>query len=288
VINRSAVLRVLESSAGWVDGTELIKPAVGLITGNTVESPEMALTAGDVGAVKPIASVTKLLSAYAILIAVEEGSIALDTPAGPPGSTIAHLLAHASGLAPNGPRALVAPGTRRIYSSESFRVLGAALANATGLPFATYVREAVLDPLGMAHTTFDEPGAGSHSNVLDLVALCREFLSPTLIAASTLATATTAWWPELDGVLPGFGRQEPNPWGLGFELRGDKSPHWMGSAVGPRSFGHFGQRGAFLWVDPVRKVGVVCVCDRPFGPWASEQWPRWNDELARAFHSRHE
>ena len=44
------------------------------------------------------ASVTKLLTGLAILIAVEEGTVDLDEPAGPPGSTLRHLLAHASGL----------------------------------------------------------------------------------------------------------------------------------------------------------------------------------------------
>src|SRR6187455_2315281 len=47
----------------------------------------------------PWASVTKLVSALAVLIAVEHGLVRLDDPAGPPGSTLRHLLAHASGLA---------------------------------------------------------------------------------------------------------------------------------------------------------------------------------------------
>ena len=54
------------------------------------------------------ASVTKLVTALAALVAAEEGVIDLDEPAGPPGSTVRHLLAHASGLpfeagAPTGP-----------------------------------------------------------------------------------------------------------------------------------------------------------------------------------------
>ena len=44
-----------------------------------------------------LASVTKPLVARAAQIAVEEGVLDLDTPAGPPGSTVRHLLAHASG-----------------------------------------------------------------------------------------------------------------------------------------------------------------------------------------------
>src|SRR5262250_434788 len=45
-----------------------------------------------------LASVTKLLAALAVLVAVEEGAVELDEPAGPPRSTLRHLLSHASGL----------------------------------------------------------------------------------------------------------------------------------------------------------------------------------------------
>src|SRR5262245_43470950 len=44
------------------------------------------------------ASVTKPASALATLVAAEEGVVDLDEPAGPPGATVRHLLAHASGL----------------------------------------------------------------------------------------------------------------------------------------------------------------------------------------------
>ena len=54
--------------------------------------------AGETERVFRLASVTKLLTAYATLIAVEEGAVDWDTPAGPPGSTVRHLAAHASGL----------------------------------------------------------------------------------------------------------------------------------------------------------------------------------------------
>ena len=46
-----------------------------------------------------LASVTKLLSAYAVLLAVEEGTLNWDQPTGPQGAAVRHLIAHASGLA---------------------------------------------------------------------------------------------------------------------------------------------------------------------------------------------
>ena len=58
-------------------------------------------THGAVDVVQPWASVTKLLTGLALLVAVEEGTVDLDEPAGPPGSTLRHLLAHASGLPPD-------------------------------------------------------------------------------------------------------------------------------------------------------------------------------------------
>ena len=84
----------------------------------------------------------------------------------------------------------------------------------------------------------------------------------------------TVQFPGLDGVLPGFGKQTPNDWGLGFELRDAKSPHWTGARNSPRTFGHFGRSGTFLWVDPDAGVALACLTDRNFGDWAKEAWPR--------------
>jgi len=69
------------------------------------------------------ASVTKLVTTLAALVAAEEGVIDLDEAAGPEGATVRHLLAHASGLpfeqgAPTG-----RPGQRRVYSNVGFETL---------------------------------------------------------------------------------------------------------------------------------------------------------------------
>ena len=57
-----------------------------------------------------LASVTKPLVARAAQIAIEEGVVDLDTAAGPPGSTVRHLLAHASGLSMRSPEVMTAAG----------------------------------------------------------------------------------------------------------------------------------------------------------------------------------
>src|SRR6476659_3027341 len=73
-------------------------------------------TQGDIGRTFALASVTKPLVARAVQVAIEEGAVDLDTAAGPPGSTVRHLLAHTSGLSMHDDRVLAAPGARRIYS----------------------------------------------------------------------------------------------------------------------------------------------------------------------------
>ncbi len=229
------------------------------------------------------ASVTKLLTALAVLVAVEEGTVGLDDTAGPPGATVRHLLAHAAGLGPDG-ALLAPPGTRRIYSNAGYELVADAVAGATGLPFATYLDEAVLSPLGLAGTTLEgSPASGAAGPVVDLLRLGRELVSPTVVAPATLAEATSVAFPGLVGVLPGFGRQDPNDWGLGPELRDGKAPHWTGSRNSPATFGHFGQAGGFLWVDPEAGLALGCLTDRPFGPWAAEAWPALADAVLARF-----
>jgi CubicO group peptidase (beta-lactamase class C family) len=117
------------------------------------------------------------------------------------------------------------------------------------------------------------------SSVGDLMSFARELLSPTLVARETLAEATRPQFAELAGVLPEVGRFDPNPWGLTFEIRDDKRPHWTGAQNSPETFGHFGGSGAFLWVDPVAGIGAAAMADREFGPWTLEAWPLFSDAV---------
>lgn len=228
----------------------------------------------------PLASVTKPLFAYAVLVAIEEGSLALHQPAGPDGSTLRHLLAHASGLGDDSRSSLSGVERRRIYSNGAYDLLGEMLAAATGMATATYLHEAVIQPLGLTSTILSgSPAHAAHSSVDDLLLILAEWLHPTLIAASTMADAISPQFPHLSGVLPGFGSQDPNPWGLGFELKGTKSPHWTGQTNNPATFGHFGRSGTFIWVDPVAQVGCVALTTREFGPWAAEAWPLLSDAV---------
>jgi CubicO group peptidase (beta-lactamase class C family) len=244
-----------------------------------VRGGELVATHGARDEVVRWASVTKLVTALAALVAAEEGVIDLDEAAGPEGSTVRHLLAHASGLpfepgAPTG-----RPGQRRIYSNVGFETLADHIAARADMPFADYLVAGVLQPLGMRAELRGSPAADLHGSLDDLLILARELQRPTLVAPETLAEAITVQFPDLAGVLPDFGRFDPNDWGLGFELRDDKWPHWTGSRNSPRTFGHFGGSGTFLWVDPETELALGVLTNLDFGEWAKEAWPRLSDAV---------
>lgn len=268
--------RAVDSALDWP--VDHVAAAVVAADGNVVA------TAGEMDRPFRLASVTKLLTAYATLIAVEEGAVEWDTPAGPEGSTVRHLAAHVSGLAFAGDAVQAAVATKRIYSNTGFEVLGATIADAAGIPFDEYLDQAVCEPLGMTGTRLaGSPAADGVSTAADLARFAAELQAPTL--THTLADATSVAYPGLDGILPGYGRQRPNDWGLGFEIRGGKSPHWTGANSSPRTFGHFGQSGTFLWVDPDAGAACVVLTDREFGPWAIEAWPPFTDRVLAGINS---
>jgi CubicO group peptidase (beta-lactamase class C family) len=234
-----------------------------------------------------LASVTKPLVARAAQVAVEEGVVELDTPAGPPGSTVRHLLAHASGLSMRSADVMAEPGKRRIYSNEGFGVLAGVLEEASEIPFDRYLAEAVFEPLGMGASALAggaaAAGFGGESTVADLALFAADLLRPGLVSPQMHADAISVQFPGLSGVLPGYGSQRPNDWGLGFEIRDGKSPHWTGSLNGGDTFGHFGQSGTFIWVDPAADLALVALTDRDFGDWAHPVWPALSDGVLREF-----
>lgn len=228
----------------------------------------------DDGAVQPWASVSKLAASLAVLDVVAEGLACLDDEVGPPGSTLRHLLSHSSGLAFDDLRALSPPGRRRIYSNTGIQLAAEHSAARANTPFEQLLAERVLEPLEMHDTELaGSPSHGMRGPLTDLAKLAAELLSPRVYPTERIAAAIVPTFPDLDGVLPGFGRQSPNEFGLGFEVRGTKHPHWTSPSNSPQTFGHFGQSGCFLWVDPQARLACVSICDTPFGPWAAQRWP---------------
>lgn len=248
------------------------------------DARETLAGAGDPGHVTRIASVSKLLVGMAGMVAIEEGAVDLDEAAGPEGSTVRHLLSHASGLAFDSDRAIAPPGRRRIYSNPGIERFADHLSVRAGMPFEEYLRLGVLEPLRMSSTELrGSPAHAVWSTVPDLLSFCRELLAPTLVSPATLAEGTRAQFPDLAGVLPDVGRFEPNPWGLTFEIRDGKDPHWTGRENSPSTFGHFGGSGTFLWVDPEAGIATVVLTEREFGPWALEAWPVFSDRVLERY-----
>ena len=228
-----------------------------------------------------VASISKVITTWATLVAVEEGSIGLDSLVGQPDCTLRHLLSHAGGYGFDRTEPIATPGRRRIYSNTGIELAADAVGRATDMPFARYLSEAVLDPLQLTQTQLrGSPAHGIWSTVADMMRLLAEITEPKLLAASTVAHATSVQFADLSGVVPGVGSFRPCPWGLGVEIRGLKIPHWTGASNSPATFGHFGGAGTMLWVDPVAGVSVVVLTDRPFDEWSADAlrlWPEFSD-----------
>jgi CubicO group peptidase (beta-lactamase class C family) len=143
-------------------------------------------------------SMTKIVTATAAVRLADEGRLDLDAPVDGYVAafgavrqtvpvTVRHLLSHSSGLAnplpvrwvyPAGapppdpavlverhlsrhPRLRFRPGSRASYSNLGYLVLGEVIARVAGSSYEDYVRERVLEPLGMAHTGFAYAEAGN-------------------------------------------------------------------------------------------------------------------------------
>jgi CubicO group peptidase (beta-lactamase class C family) len=234
---------------------------------------------GEVGLHQRWASVTKLFTTYAALLAAHRGLLDLDEPAGPPGSTVRHLLAHASGLPFEGPDPIARPATKRIYSNTGMDLVGELVAARAGSDYRRFLAEGVLAPLGIDATLEGRPSEGLVGALAGLAEFGRELLDPRLIDRGLLDEATATAYPQLGGILPGLGRFYPLPWGLGFEVKGEKQPHWTGSNNSPATFGHFGGAGSFLWVDRTAGLSLAVLTGREFGPWALEAWPGLSDAV---------
>ncbi|MFI6869204.1 serine hydrolase domain-containing protein [Nocardia sp. NPDC050406] len=269
-------MRALEQIRQW--------PVRNAAAGVVVAGKGVVDAEGELERVFALASVTKPLVAYGVLVAVEEGAVELDQAAGPPGATVRHLLAHTAGYAFDSRQVLAEPGARRIYSSAGFEVLAEFVAEQSGIAFDRYLHEAVFEPLGMRNSVLAGPaGHAGRSTVADLLRFAEELLNPRLVSAELLSEATTVQFSDRNGILPGYGSQRPNDWGLGFEIRDHKIPHWTGGANSPRTYGHFGQAGTFLWVDPEIRMACLALADENFGDWARTAWPTLSDAVIAEF-----
>ena len=260
--------------------------AAAIVTARDQQTPTTFASTGDSSLPFRLASLSKVITSLTALIAVEEGSLALDEPVDPAncsitihdGTTLRHLLAHASGLPFNGESPISALGRRRIYSNTGIELAAELIASATGISFSDYLNEAVLEPLGMSSTELrGSPAFAMWSTLDDMALLISELIQPRLISEPTHNDFISEQFEGISGTIPGLGRFEPCPWALGAELRGSKRPHWTGSHNDPSTFGHFGGAGTMMWIDPTIATGVVALTDRPFDEWGNEAILLWSE-----------
>ncbi|ATG50996.1 penicillin-binding protein [Brachybacterium vulturis] len=235
---------------------------------------------GDVELIRPWRSVTKALTGFGAALALQDGRVDLEDAAGPPGATLRHLLSHASGYFYESANTLQAPGLRRHYSNFGIDEAARHVAQGLGRDFGDWIRERLAEPLGMAGLEWSgSPSVGAHGALTDLSLFAAELLRPTLLTERWYAELTRVQFPELVGIMPGFGKQTPNPFGLGLEVRGAKSPHWTGAGNSPATVGHFGMRGTAFWVDPDADLALVIGTSHDFCDAHREVMPRLADAV---------
>ncbi|MEN9933930.1 MAG: hypothetical protein RLZZ387_509 [Chloroflexota bacterium] len=186
------------------------------------------------------------------------------------------------------------PWTRVQYSNAGYGLVALAAERVARRPFAELLREQVLDPLGIEGYLGQEPPrppaaladvrgrhrgtpiepfnssfwrslalpwAGLVTTAPGALALVRAYLGePAGFLSAGLRTAATA--DQTGGLAGGFIAPlcwDPCPWGLGPEVRGEKQPHWVPEAAGPRSFGHSGASGTLAWADPTSSLAWVIL-----------------------------
>ena len=220
-------------------------------------------------------SVTKLATAVAVLVAAEEGIVDLDEPAGPPGSTLRHLLAHASGLPFEGDAADRAAGRAADLLEHGLRARrGARRASA---------------PRCRSPRTSSTCGA-SRSRARRRRASRRRSRRCSSSRASCSSRRGSrprrsprrppSQFPGLEGVLPGFGRVAAERLGARLRAAGREAPALDGRrATRRRRSGTSAASGTFLWVDPEARLALACLTDLDFGRWAKEAWPRLADAV---------
>ena len=219
------------------------------------------------------ASVSKLAVAALVGVAVQEGTLAFDEPLGPTGSTVAHVLAHASGLGPSRDALGAKVGTKRIYSTYGFELIAERLGGTSA------VVENIRRLLGLRSVISDgTAGGGLIGTLTDLETLARIWMGQGPISSEILREMTRVFLPDIGGVVPGFGSFQPSPWGLGPQIKGSNT-HWIGEKWPSAAFGHFGQSGSLVLIDPEQQFAVVALSSRDFGPWAVSTWPSWTSRM---------
>jgi CubicO group peptidase (beta-lactamase class C family) len=203
------------------------------------------------------------------------------------------------------------PGTQRWYSNGGYVQAARLLEAASGIPAAAYLHEAVLGPLGMDASlglpeadaprtaTVWQPGRYGEDELFNSLRFRRDgppqgggfataraygaFLScllsqgsaagGALLAAETVEEMLAPQFGPLPGGVNGVGEWPDLCWGLGFDVRGHREPHWSGPSLSARASSHFGASGTLAWLDPEIGIGLVALASRgTYAGWWQEPW----------------
>ena len=262
------------------------------------------------------ASLTKVVATTTgIMKLFEKGLVRIDDPVttylpefqgGQSAITVRDLMTHFSGFRPDldldpvwsgydtGIRRAVSdkpanpPETKFVYSDINFELLGEVIHRVSGLPEDEYIRQILVDPLGMkdsgylpaaalmpriAPTEQQKDGsilrgvvhdptarymggvaghAGFFSTADDLAKFCQMLLDGggTLFSPATIAKFTSPASPANQPIVRGLGWDINSPFSA---VRGELFP------VG--SFGHTGFTGTSIWIDPASKTYVILLAN---------------------------
>ena len=185
------------------------------------------------------------------------------------------------------------PGTQTVYSDWDMVILGLVIEQITGRPLDVFAQERIFAPLGLRETMFNPDttnvslrrriaptavdstrggllwgvvhdgnawamgGVSGHAGLFtsarDLAVVAQMLLNGgTYDGVRLVKPATIARWTSAQGV--GSSRA------LGWDTPANESS--AGDYFSPRSFGHTGFTGPYLWVDPERGLWVVMLTNR--------------------------
>lgn len=251
-----------------------------------------------------LASLTKVVVTTTMaMILVDEGRLDLDRPVRE-GVTVRHLLTHSSGLPALAPfykevrgkdayveriRAMeldYPPGSRSVYSDPGIILLGAVLEEVAGRPLEAFLKERVLEPLGMKDTMYRPPpgllpriaptevdpwrGRLVHGEVHDENAFAMGGIAPHAGLFGTAGDLSRFAQMMLDGDLVSretrelFTRKAGIPGSdraLGWDTKSAEGSS-AGTLFSSSSFGHTGFTGTSMWIDPERELYVILLTNR--------------------------
>ncbi|CAN5629834.1 serine hydrolase domain-containing protein [soil metagenome] len=212
-----------------------------------------------------------------------------------------------------------APGAELRYSNAGYAMVARVVERVTGADFWDEVDRRIIEPLG-ARDIVARPGPAINDRIATVSDVAREgtdtasynsdywrglaipwgglfgsardlvsFASAFLPGRETLlspATAKTMITDQANGAAGGVGslrlRWPRAYWGLGWEVRGDKTRHWTGDLASSATYCHFGAAGTLLWADPERDLAVALFANRTtihLWPFSPPRWARLNNEL---------